>query len=76
MSANTTPTVKVMRRRQSATSFARNYADVKADLIATEGAKVAAFRRQRALARDPDLGPGKQERHRAAADDYRQCGAP
>jgi hypothetical protein len=51
------------RRRQSASEFARRYAEIKASLQASAAISAAA--------REPD----KQQRHRAASDHMRQHGA-
>jgi hypothetical protein len=62
-------------KRQSHTSFARRYADMRAMLLETEGPKIAAFKRDRAIARDADDQPAKRERKAATSKQHHQQGS-
>lgn len=62
-------------KRVTAEKFARAFAAMQADLIATEGLAVRQFRARRAINRQAQ-GPTKHERKRRSHAEIRQCGAP
>jgi len=62
-------------KRQSHTEFTARYLRLKAALQETEGDKLTAFKRSRALARDADDEPAKRERKSSASHQHHQMGA-
>lgn len=61
-------------KRLSSEKFARAFASVQQDLLATEGLQVRHFRATRSLNRQAPEAT-KQERHRADSNQFHQQGA-
>jgi hypothetical protein len=61
--------------RQSHTAFAARYLELKASLLASEGAKLTEFKRARAAARPTEPQTTKRERKSAASHQHHQQGS-